>query len=81
MMISELSYLHLQHAEEERITRDLERRREQRERALEGEQGADAAAERAHDGGRSTGHAWWAGLLHPRARHGGAASHEHAHAA
>ncbi|ANJ28182.1 hypothetical protein [Agromyces aureus] len=43
MMISELSYLHLQQSEEARITRDLERRREQRERILEGELGADRA--------------------------------------
>ncbi|KQM81189.1 hypothetical protein [Agromyces sp. Leaf222] len=77
MMISEHSHLHLLRAEEERITRELERRREQFERSLEDA----AAAEPVRDGGRSAGHSWWAGLLHPRARHDGAAAHGHAHAA
>ncbi|GAA1938012.1 hypothetical protein GCM10009717_00540 [Agromyces allii] len=53
-MISELSYLHLQHAEEVRIARDLERRREHLERMLEGEQGGDRAASAAPRASRST---------------------------
>ncbi|MET4158339.1 hypothetical protein [Agromyces sp. PvR057] len=81
MMISELSHLHLQRAEEERITRELERRRVQRERELEDAWGADAAGGRALDGGRPAGRTWWAGLLHPRARHAANASHGHVNAA
>lgn len=76
MMISELSYLHLQRSEEERIERELERRREQLER-----QAAQDAAPTRPAGTRAPGRSWWAGVLHVHPRHGADASHEHAHAA
>jgi hypothetical protein len=72
MMISELSYLHLQQAEESRFTQELERRRVQLERQAEG---ADAAASSpaARHGHASGGGSWWAGVLHPR--HGAQDAH------
>lgn len=76
MMISELSYLHLQHAEEVRISAELERRREQQERDLDDD--AFAAVAR----GRGAGRGWWASVLHPHMRQAGAGpSREHARAA
>ncbi|MFF2371498.1 hypothetical protein [Agromyces sp. NPDC058110] len=76
MMISELSYLHLQHVEEVRIAAELERRREQQERALDDDAFAVAAS------GRGAGRGWWASVLHPRVRQAAASpSREHARAA
>ncbi|MGI9822306.1 hypothetical protein [Agromyces sp. Marseille-Q5079] len=60
MMISELSYLHLQDAQGARFAQELERVREQRERQLE----ADGAAVPSRTHGRPTGDGWWAGILH-----------------
>ncbi|GAA1829624.1 hypothetical protein GCM10009750_11550 [Agromyces salentinus] len=60
-MISELSYLHLQQAEEDRFAQELERRRDHRERIRE----ADAAAVRTTSSGQPSGDGWWAEVLHP----------------